>query len=93
MVGNEERLIKLTLNGLLGPIEVKGKSYPGRVPMTAFRALSDDEIAGVLTYVRNSFGNEASPILPELVSKVREATKEEAGFYTPSDLLKEHPHD
>ena len=35
--GSEERLIKLTLHGLLGPIEVKGKKYPGQVPMTQFK--------------------------------------------------------
>jgi glucose/arabinose dehydrogenase/mono/diheme cytochrome c family protein/lysophospholipase L1-like esterase len=93
VLGNEERLIKLTLNGLLGPIEVKGKAYPGQVPMTGFQALSDTEIAGVLTYVRNSFGNEAPPIDPEQVSRVREATKPESGFYSPSALLQEHPHD
>ena len=93
VLGNEERLIKLTLNGLLGPIEVKGKAYPGQVPMTGFQALSDTEIAGVHTYVRNSFGNEAPPIDPEQVSRVREATKPESGFYSPSALLQEHPHD
>ena len=43
--GSEERLIKLTLHGLLGPIEVKGKKYPGQVPMTAFQQLSNEEIA------------------------------------------------
>ncbi|MCM8531389.1 MAG: ThuA domain-containing protein [Lentisphaeraceae bacterium] len=31
---DEERLIKLSLKGLMGPIEVKGKKYPGLVPMT-----------------------------------------------------------
>ncbi len=65
--GSEERLIKLTLNGLLGPIEVKGSKYPGQVPMTQFRGLSDDEIAAVLTYVRNAFGNKASVITPAKV--------------------------
>ena len=93
LLGNEERLIKLTLNGLLGPIEVKGKAYPGQVPMTGFRALSDEDIAAVLTYARNSFGNEASMVSPERVAKVREATKGDSSFYAPSELLKEHPHD
>jgi len=86
---DEERLIKLTLNGLLGPIEVKGKPYPGAVPMTAFSGLLDDrEIAGVLTFVRNSFGNEASPITPEKVKAVRAKTKRKEGFYDPAELLK-----
>lgn len=84
--GNSERLIKLTLHGLMGPIDVKGKKYPGQVPMTAFKGLSDDEVAAVLTFVRNSFGNKATAIHPEEVGKVREATKDQKGFYNPSEL-------
>ena len=92
--GNEERLIKLTLKGLMGPIEVLGKSYPGQVPMTPVGAmLNDEEVAAVLTYVRNSFGNVASVIKPEQVKAVREATKDKKGFYSPEELLKMHPHE
>jgi mono/diheme cytochrome c family protein/glucose/arabinose dehydrogenase len=90
--GNEDRLIKLTLHGLLGPIEIKGKKYPGQVPMTAFAQLPDDELAAVLTYVRNTFGNKASIITPAKVKAVREATKSQTTFYAPADLRKEHPH-
>jgi mono/diheme cytochrome c family protein len=90
--GDPERLIKLTLHGLIGPMEVNGKSYNGQVPMTAFGGmLNDQEVAGVLTYVRNSFGNKASAITPEQVKKVREATKGQEGFYQIEQLLKEHP--
>ncbi|GAB3322946.1 GDSL-type esterase/lipase family protein [Larkinella ripae] len=90
--GNEERLIKIALNGLLGPIEVAGKNYPGQVPMTPFAGLlKDDEIAAVLTYVRNSFGNQASVISPDQVKKVRAATAGKKDFYSPDQLLKAHP--
>lgn len=76
----------------MGPIEVKGKKYPGQVPMTPFRALlNDDEIASVLTYVRNSFGNRADPISPDQVQRVRKATESKTGLYTPDELLKDHP--
>lgn len=91
--GNEERLIRLTLNGLLGPIEVNGKQYAGLVPMTPFRGLSDEDIAAVLTYVRNSFGNRGSIITPDKVKKVREATKGHLGFYKPAELLQMFPDD
>ena len=89
--GNEERLIKLTLHGLIGRIEVKDESYPGQVPMTPFKWLSDDEIAAVLTYVRNSFGNKASPVTPAKVGEVRSATEDRVYFYEASELLNEHP--
>ncbi len=93
VVDDPDRLIKLTLNGLMGPIEVKGRSYPGQVPMTPFgMMLNDEEIAAVLTYVRNSFGNKASAIEPKQVGKVREETKDKVGLYTPEELLKQHPH-
>jgi mono/diheme cytochrome c family protein/glucose/arabinose dehydrogenase len=87
-----ERLIKLTLHGLMGPFELNGKKYDGLVPMTAFGGiLKDDELANVLTYVRNNFGNKAPAVQPAQVTKVREATKGRQGFYLTQDLLKEHP--
>ncbi|MEM7199826.1 MAG: PVC-type heme-binding CxxCH protein [Planctomycetota bacterium] len=90
---SKERLIKLTLHGMYGPIEVKGKSYPGVVPMTPFKGLlTDEDVAAVLTYVRNSFGNKASPVTADEVTRVRTATKGHSMFYKPADLLQEHPH-
>jgi mono/diheme cytochrome c family protein len=90
--GSEERLIKLVLKGLQGPIEVLETKYSGHVPMTPFEGLlNDEEVAAVLTYVRNSFGNKASAITAEQVKKVRAATQNKKGFYSPADLLKEHP--
>jgi mono/diheme cytochrome c family protein len=90
--GNEERFIKLVLNGLYGPIEVNGKQYSGQVPMTPFGGmLTDEEVAAVITYVRKSFGNQASAVSAEKVKKVREATKGKTGFYTPKELLSVHP--
>lgn len=90
--GSEERLVKLTLNGLLGPIIVNGKSYPGQVPMTPFGGmLKDQEVADVLTFVRNSFGNKGTAISVEKVKEIREAIKNKRGFYSPAELLKEHP--
>jgi mono/diheme cytochrome c family protein/glucose/arabinose dehydrogenase len=92
VTGNDERLIKLVLKGLHGPMEVLGTKYPGQVPMTPFAGmLNDEEVAAVLTYVRNAFGNKASAISPDKVKKVRAATKDKTGFYSPEELLKQHP--
>ncbi|TCK80604.1 PVC-type heme-binding CxxCH protein [Albibacterium bauzanense] len=91
-LGNEDRLIKLTLKGLQGPIEVLGKKYPGQVPMTPFGGmLNDEEIASVLTYVRNSFGNKAPAISPAKVKAVRASIENKTGFYSPEELLSLHP--
>ena len=92
VTGNPERLIKLVLNGLQGPMEVNGVKYSGQVPMTPFgKMLNDEEVAAVLTYVRNSFGNKAPVISSNQVKAVRAATEGKTGFYSPEELLKQHP--
>lgn len=92
VTGNEKRLIKLVLKGLSGPIEVSGKKYPGQVPMTPFGGLlNDEELAAVLTYVRNAFGNTAGAVSADKVKKVRADIKEKEGFYSPEELMQQHP--
>ena len=92
VLGNHERLIKIVLKGLYGPLEVSGVKYSGQVPMTPFGGmLKDDEVASVITYLRNSFGNKASAVSPEMVKKVRSETNSKKGFYSPEELLKLHP--
>ena len=60
--------------------------------MTPFASLlKDNELAGVLTFVRNSWGNQAPPVLPETVTRVRATNKSRTTFWTPEELLKEHP--
>lgn len=93
--GDETRLIKIVLKGLWGPIHVKGKLYDpknGVPPMMGFESLlKDDEVAAVLTYVRNSFGNSAPAVKPEAVSAVRKQIEAKKDFYTVEDILKQHP--
>lgn len=89
---DEERLIKLVLKGLQGPIKVLDKEYAGQVPMTPFGGLlNDEEVASVLTYVRNSFGNNAPAISPEKVKQVRASIIEKKDLYSSAELLKLHP--
>ncbi len=93
--GSEDRLVKMALHGMWGKITVHGKTYDpsrGVPPMTAFRSLlKDDELAAVLTFVRNTWGNEASTITPDTVAKIRAATIDRTTFWNPDDLLAEHP--
>jgi mono/diheme cytochrome c family protein len=62
--------VRIVLNGLEGPITVKGKSFSNQMPSLGPQ-LSDEEIAAVLTFVRSSFGNRASPVDAALVKKIR----------------------
>jgi nitrite reductase (NO-forming) len=69
LMADSERSIRIVLQGLSGDLEVNGKKYNGT--MVPLNNLADDEIANVLTYVRNSFGNSGDPIAPAAVRKVR----------------------
>lgn len=93
--GSEERLVKMALHGLWGKLEVHGKVYDpalGVPPMTAFKdLLGDEEIAAVLTFVRNTWDNSASPISAETVKEVRAATGNRTTFWKPEELLADHP--
>ncbi len=71
--GSEERLVRILLQGLNGPIKVKGNTYNGAMP--AFKdQFNDDKIAHVLTYIRQAWGNAAPAIAPEKVAELRKAT-------------------
>ena len=95
VTGSEERLVKATLHGMWGPMEVHGKTYDptrGVPPMTAFRnLLNDEELAAVLTFVRNTWGNEAASVSPSTVKQIRAATTAQTTFWKPADLLAAHP--
>jgi mono/diheme cytochrome c family protein/glucose/arabinose dehydrogenase len=71
--GDPERIIKVVMHGLRGPIKVKGLSYNYDMPAAGF--LSDEQIAGVLTYIRREWDHEASPVPLDLVQKIRAETK------------------
>ncbi len=72
VAGPVSNLIRIQFRGLQGPITVSGKEYAFAAGMTAIGAANtDDQIAAVLTYVRNSFGNKASAVKPEQVAALR----------------------
>ncbi|MBI1246628.1 c-type cytochrome [bacterium] len=93
-IGNEDRLIALALDGMHGKVEVKGKVYssPPLPPMTGFRQLlNDEEMAAVLTYVRNSWSNRAKPIDAAQVAKIRDIDRGDATFWHVNDLMAKYP--
>jgi mono/diheme cytochrome c family protein len=97
--GDDERLIKIILKGLWGPIKVGNKTYDpstGVPPMTGFEhMLTDEEIAATIFFVRQNFasikGRPATTINPDLVTKVRDEIKDRQGFYMVDEILKMHP--
>lgn len=69
VTGDKGKLIRLVLNGLSEPIKIKEVIYEQEMP--GFSNLKNEEIADILTYIRNSFGNKANPIIPGEVYEER----------------------
>jgi putative heme-binding domain-containing protein len=77
VAGPVENLIGIQLRGLQGAITVNDVDYQFAAPMVAMGAGQPDEnIAAVLTYVRNSFGNSASAVTPEMVAQYKDNNKD-----------------
>ncbi|MBS0456199.1 MAG: nitrite reductase, copper-containing [Proteobacteria bacterium] len=70
-------LVAIPLNGHTGKITVNGKEYDSVMPPMS--QMTDDEIANILTYVLNSWGNPGGHIAKDLVAKVRASTPRPAG--------------
>jgi mono/diheme cytochrome c family protein len=78
VTGDKEVLVKVLLHGLTGPIKVAGKRYklPLVMPGIGQRSdLKDEDLAALLTYIRNFETNDATPVSAKEVAKVRAATK------------------
>ena len=69
VTGDKDKLIDVILNGLEGPITVRGKSYNNSMPPHKF--LSDDEIAQVSNYIRKTFNDDSNTVTADDVKKVR----------------------
>jgi mono/diheme cytochrome c family protein len=69
VLGDKKTLINIVLKGMDEEIVVNDETYSNVMP--AFTSLSDKEVADVLTYVRNSFGNKASQVTEADVKKAR----------------------
>lgn len=73
VLGDKAKLINVLLKGLNEETEINGNTYSNPMPSHDF--LSDDDIAHVLSFVRNSFGNKASLVTAAEVKKQRAAAK------------------
>ena len=85
-----DRLIRIVLHGIVGPISINGKPYATSTPFMPGHAstLSDAEIANLLTWLRRSMGNDAPPVPVEAVSAIRAAAPERKSMWTAAELLR-----
>jgi mono/diheme cytochrome c family protein len=85
VLGSPARLIRIPIHGLTGPIMVKGESW--NLNMAAMgAALPDEDLAAVLTYMRQSWGNKADPITADQVKAVRAEAGNRAQPWTAEEL-------
>ncbi len=68
VLGNKARLIKIVKNGLQEHVELDGEYYSNNMP--PFKMLTDQQVADVLTYIRRSFGNKATPVYKNEVTQL-----------------------
>lgn len=73
VLGSKDRLINVVLNGFAEHVDIDGEFYSNNMP--PFNALKDQQVADVLTYIRNNFDNKASAVSTAEVQKVRKSTK------------------
>jgi mono/diheme cytochrome c family protein len=90
--GSPDRVIRIVLFGLQGPVHVRGNQFQAAV-MPAFGptgtfAWSDEKIADVLTYVRQEWGNKAAPITADQVAAIRTAEASRTKAWAEDELLK-----
>jgi len=77
LMADKHRSVEIVLNGLTGALTVNGLQFNSVMPPMS--QLTDDEIANILTYVRNSWGNQGEAVTTEEVAKLRATTKRPAG--------------
>lgn len=93
VVGSEERLARILINGLNGPIVVEGNTYNGNMPAFGPNGLNlkAKEIAGVLTYIRQEWGNSGSDVTEEAMIGYMESYSARSAAWTSDELLADFP--
>jgi mono/diheme cytochrome c family protein/glucose/arabinose dehydrogenase len=84
---DKEVITRILLHGFEGGVA----EFPRRAVnitgvMPAHRFLTDEDLAAIMTYMRNTWGNEAGPIEPEEVERIRTETEGRAELWTPEEL-------
>lgn len=87
VIGGSKRPAMIVLKGLEGPVTVKGKKYGTAVMQPWDKTLSDQKIADVLTYIRQAWGNNASPITAEQIAALRKELASRPSSFREPDLL------
>ncbi len=87
VTGDAKRLIGVAVHGLMGPIKVNGKPVEGVPPiMPPHGFMKDEQLAGILTYVRNAWGNRAGLISIEDITGYRKTESARVAPWTEAEF-------
>ncbi len=85
VLGNPDFIPRIVIHGLNGPIKVEGKTWNLEMPPLG-PALSDEQIAGVTTYIRREWEHNASPVSVDAVAKIRAQNTARTTAWTEAEL-------
>lgn len=85
VLGNPEILPKIVIHGLTGEVKVNGRTWELEMPPLG-AALTNEQVAGVLTYIRREWEHTASPVSVEAVTKVRTENSTRTKAWTAPEL-------
>jgi nitrite reductase (NO-forming) len=77
LMEDSSRAVEIVLNGLVGPVTVNGSPYNSVMPPMS--QLNDDEIANILTFTLNNWGNDGAAVSAGEVAEIRAATERSQG--------------
>ena len=84
VLGKPEVLARIVMHGLAGPVKVSGRTY--NLAMPPLPQLTDEDIAGVLTYIRREWEHTASAVETASVTKIRDQEKGRLMMWTETEL-------
>jgi mono/diheme cytochrome c family protein/glucose/arabinose dehydrogenase len=85
VLGRTDTLARVILHGLSGPIKVNGKEWSMEMPPLG-AALTDEQVAGVMTYIRREWEHTESPVSAAAVAKLRAQHQDRTRTWTAEDL-------
>jgi mono/diheme cytochrome c family protein len=94
VTGSPKKVAAILLQGLMGPIKVKGETYTPAAAMPGLKAapeITDTDLADVATFVRFAWNNGKGGVKPETISEVRKELGDRETTFTPEELLKRYP--
>jgi len=84
VLGKPELTVRIIMHGLAGPVKVGGRSF--NLAMPPLPQLTDEDVAGVLTYIRREWEHNASPVDTKAVTAIRTQTKDRTAMWTEQEL-------